>query len=941
MATGSHGDGTADPDAVEAERHAFGIADGLRKLPRRGNDPLVSLARNAVEVLASVRGVPAPQWLSGAASVGEGVGDLLAGEEPWLRSASDELLPRYLPALARALAAVDQPGARERITSQALVDVISTIVSARPLLVQDRRTLIFDPAAGTGTLLLRVARSLGPQPVSVYGQDINDDMLAVASANAFLTGIDARFILQDALSADPFPGESFDLAISDPPYGLSWARLGDSLAEDPRYGGGLPHHSDASLLFAQVLISKLRPPNEGGGRAIMLCAPHPLTERSGSSIRAWLLENDLIEAIVALPEGLSSETSIRLFALVLNNSKPERWKGKVQVVDLRSSYVDATGRRPEGRRISDSGLDELRKAIQQPVASAVARPVTLNAFRFDTIDVTHSAVLRPRGSRAALSALVPSHRSLEEWSLERYGVGVAPELSVRTAGGEVRLDVSVVFPDPVDHEVPKEIRRLEWPHVRLVCIATGYAFTKSASSVDRDAELAALPIDRKYLAIPVEAHLDAVVIDSLDSTPDSRCFIVDSDRTQLADLSFVAAWLNSPAGRATRRSAIVRAGAERRGTSVSIRTVSKTQVAQFMDEVLIPVPPLSVQEDVILTSAVIGSAARAVSAASRDLWHEPSNLRQLRRRVQLTNEAEGLAEWASRLPYPLAGTLWVYETAKHDPIRAEIHLIKFWEATSQFLGTVFLSALQADPVLRATEFAALRRALAKVGLSLERATFGTWVAVVQRLAATFRVRLHSEQADTTDKMLHLFADPPIDVLERLFAAEIGRQLGRVNSMRNDWMGHAGATTPAQAREHLDVLLQHTDELRNLLASVWEQYRLVRAGPMRLRSGRFHVQVELARGPTAPFRQREIVLSEPLDEDHLYLTVMDGDRALPLNDLIVLRPAPRSESYTCYFYNRLEASGMRMVTYQYADESSLLDDLPGIRELLADFAGECD
>jgi hypothetical protein len=89
---------------------------------------------------------------------------------------------------------------------------------------------------------------------------------------------------------------------------------------------------------------------------------------------------------------------------------------------------------------------------------------------------------------------------------------------------EVQLDVSTVFPDPLDREAPAEIRRLGWPYTRLVCLTSGFGFIRSARATDRDTETAALPIGLLYLAIPVGHHLDAVVITALDAAPDSRCF---------------------------------------------------------------------------------------------------------------------------------------------------------------------------------------------------------------------------------------------------------------------------------------------------------------------------------------------------------------------------------------------------------------------------------
>ncbi|HVM14210.1 MAG TPA: hypothetical protein VM287_07760 [Egibacteraceae bacterium] len=362
-------------------------------------------------------------------------------------------------------------------------------------------------------------------------------------------------------------------------------------------------------------------------------------------------------------------------------------------------------------------------------------------------------------------------------------------------------------------------------------------------------------------------------------------------------------------------------------------------MVSYLDEVLLPVPPPAIQQEIVDTTKSIVAAARTVASTARELWQDPRDFGALRRRVQMPYEREDLADWARRLPYPLAGALWVYETEKHAPRQAQDNLLRFWEATAEFLGVVLLSALDGDPVLRADEFSTLRGALSKAGLSLERSTFGTWATVVQRLAATFRAQLGSEEPDAGDKVLQLFADPPKDMLSALLDSSIGRLLSRVNTLRNDWLGHAGATTETQARERLRTLLEHTDELRDVLSPVWEQYRLIRAGRMAQRRGRFYINVELARGPVTPFRQREIELAEPLEEGRLYLTPLEGARALLLNELIMLRQAPRSANYTSYFYSRREASGLRLIAYQYAEENSVIEEVPGIERLLKEFVGD--
>jgi len=922
------------------DEHARRLADSLGSMPPT-IDPLLALASNAVEIVASVRGHSAPVLPLEPVRLPPTMTDLLAQEATWLANASDDEVVAYLPTLARTFAATDVSRAREHLSSAALTEVISTVVATRLPESTHEPLSVYDPAAGTGNLLLDVASRAGNDHVRIAGQEVSPSTASFAIANAFLAGVEARFVVEDSLARDGFPGEAFDIIVADPPYGMSWPH-GEALRGDPRYPGGLPQRSDSSLLFAQIIASKLRPSARGGGRAVMLCAPSALLSPAGSHIRNWLLENDLVEALIALPEGLSAVTSIRLYALVLNNAKPPAWEGRIQAVDLRGSYVDAPKSRPENRRLSEEGLAELQRSIARLKPTAVARPVTLEHFRFDTVEVRHAAVsVRREKKQAVTRALLPRNHALDEWCEDRYAKERLPEVSVLDKQPLVRLDLSTVFPDPLDREVSFELRRLDWPVSRLLNASSLFAYVLSVKAADRDQVLAALPLGSRYVALPVEAHLDAVVIDSVEAVPDSRCFIVGLAADAGLDSEFVVAWLNSPAGRLVRRMSLAKSGTGSRVNSP--RSLSSAAVATYLDEVLLPVPPPRIQRELVDTTRTIAAAERTVASAARTLWQDPGshNFDTLRRRVEMPYEKEGLADWARRLPYPLAGALWVYETEKDNPIRAQSHLLRFWEATAEFLGAVLLSALDGDPVLRASEFRMLRGALSKAGLSLERASFGTWGSVVQRLTSTFRTQLTAEEPDSGEKILQLFGDPPEETLSALLDSGLGRLLARVNTLRNDWLGHAGATTDSQAREQLQTLVGHTEELRDRMSSVWDQYRLVRAGRMAHRQGSFYVNVEVAIGPATPFRQVEIRLAEPLEEGRLYLTPVDGDRSLLLNELILLKQAPRSANYTSYFYSRREALGFRLVAYQYAEESSVVEEVPGIDRLLREFASDQD
>lgn len=214
---------------------------------------------------------------------------------------------------------------------------------------------IYDPTAGTGGILSvgeAVARSLNPTAKLVlFGQELNDESYAICKADMLIKGQDPKNIAcGNTLSADAFPSEKFDYCAANPPFGVDWKKVQEFVANEHsrrgfagRFGPGLPRVSDGSLLFLLHLISKMRPAAEGGGRIGIVLNGSPLfTGDAGSGeseIRRWILENDLLEAIIALPNDLFYNTGIATYVWILDNAKRAERKGKVQLIDATRMYA--------------------------------------------------------------------------------------------------------------------------------------------------------------------------------------------------------------------------------------------------------------------------------------------------------------------------------------------------------------------------------------------------------------------------------------------------------------------------------------------------------------------------------------------------------------------------------------------------------------------------
>lgn len=212
---------------------------------------------------------------------------------------------------------------------------------------------IYDPTAGTGGMLsVAEERLLERNPdarLRLYGQEINDQSYAICKSDMIAKGQDAGNIrLGDTLADDQFWDRTFDYAMSNPPYGFDWkaseeAVRKESLTQGSRFSHGLPSVGDGQMLFLCHLSHKMRPAHEGGGRAGIVLNGAPLfngaAESGPSKIRQWLLESDLVEAIVALPTNMFFNTGIATYIWILDNTKRPERRGKVQLIDATSFWT--------------------------------------------------------------------------------------------------------------------------------------------------------------------------------------------------------------------------------------------------------------------------------------------------------------------------------------------------------------------------------------------------------------------------------------------------------------------------------------------------------------------------------------------------------------------------------------------------------------------------
>lgn len=263
---------------------------------------------------------------------------------------------------------------------------------------------VYDPACGTGGMLSVAEEYLHSLNASTeivsFGQELNDQTFAICKADMLIKGNNADFIKDgNTLSNDQFKGQTFDYILSNPPFGREWKNEKPYVEEEAklgfggRFGPGLPAASDGQMLFLLTTIAKMKDISQGGSRIAIIHNGSPLfTGDAGSGpseIRKYILENDMLEAIIALPNDIFYNTGIATYIWVLSNKKAGTVReGKVQLIDANKMFVKR--RKALGNKrndISEEQIAEITKIYGDFIESDISKIFDNSDFGYTKIVV--------------------------------------------------------------------------------------------------------------------------------------------------------------------------------------------------------------------------------------------------------------------------------------------------------------------------------------------------------------------------------------------------------------------------------------------------------------------------------------------------------------------------------------------------------------------------
>ena len=317
--------------------------------------------------------------------------------------------------LIRKFAEISNETAGEHFTPREVIKLMVNLlfiedddVLAKPGVVRT----IDDPTAGTGGMLSVAGEYLeehNPEArLTMFGQELNPESYAICKADMLIKGQDiGNIIAGNTFSEDGHPHKKFDYMLSNPPFGVEWKKVEKEIRKEHesqgfngRFGAGLPRISDGSLLFLLHLISKMRPAHDGGSRFGIVLNGSPLfTGAAGSGeseIRRYVLENDLVEAIIGLPTDMFYNTGISTYVWILSNRKPKNRKGTVQLIDA-SGFWQKTRKSLGSKRkeLSDEHIAEITRLFGQFIEASESKKPISRIFKNSDFGYRTITVERP------------------------------------------------------------------------------------------------------------------------------------------------------------------------------------------------------------------------------------------------------------------------------------------------------------------------------------------------------------------------------------------------------------------------------------------------------------------------------------------------------------------------------------------------------------------
>ena len=445
-----------------------------------------------------------------------------------------------------------------------------------------------------------------------------------------------------------------------------------------------------------------------------------------------------------------------------------------------------------------------------------------------------------------------------------------------------------------EKEMQELVKRIGYPPIPLTHISILINALKSDNSeeVEHLANSIYLP---KVGNSPVVASLSELKIKP------KNYYQIQLDETK-ANAIYVANYFNTPVGKKLRESLEVGA---------VIPQISKSQLTKC----IFFLPDLTTQAELIEVDNKIQQFTFRLDELKRNLWKQPKSYKSIVKELKSINQEEKLENWIDKLPFPISSILWRYYATKDNSKKIE-HLFHFFEAFSEFLSMLMLSALVQDKEFYKEESHKWIGKDEKFQNWYLKATFGNWNNLTSNLSKAIRAYL--AENDKKEYCKNLFGNPSEAFLSMITSKGIVNVLFDVANLRNKWKGHGGITSEEENNQRVLTLEQQLNEFRKYIADAFEDTRVLSPTTSSFEDGIFTFNAKELIGARTPFNEITIKSLIPLDRKKLYLS--NSQQTKPLELLPFIKFIEASDAI--YFYTSIESKDVRWVSYHFDKEAEL-------------------
>ena len=369
-----------------------------------------------------------------------------------------------------------------------------------------------------------------------------------------------------------------------------------------------------------------------------------------------------------------------------------------------------------------------------------------------------------------------------------------------------------------------------------------------------------------------------------------------------ANAIYVANYFNTAVGKKLRESLEVGA---------VIPQISKSQLLKC----IFFLPDLTTQAELIEVDNKIQQFIFRLDELKRNLWKQPKSYKLIVKELKTINQEDKLENWIDKLPFPISSILWRYYATKDNSKKIE-HLFHFFEAFSEFLSMLMLSALVQDKEFYKEESHKWIGKDEKFQNWYLRATFGNWNNLTSNLSKAIRAYL--AENDIKDYCKNLFGNPSEAFLSMITSKGIVNVLIEVANLRNKWKGHGGITSEEENNQRVLTLEQQLNEFRKYIADAFEETRMLSPTTSSFEDGIFTYNAKELIGARTPFNEITIKSLIPLDRKKLYLS--NSQQTKPLELLPFIKFIESSDAI--YFYTSIESKDVRWVSYHFDKEAEI-------------------